>query len=441
MSEGTFSQKTFLSGRELAALFAQHPPLTNEPTPSHEQEKREPQLRFTLETGGDRVTAPYRLREQKPCQDRGFANQRTGLIAVCDGLGSGGASELVSEVVTDRLSALTAQEQQESFWQSFFSSDVNTQTFTPEEAVNAGRALLEELNRVAYTTKASPAVKERCTAVANKNHLEAFERAILKGNPHPPSLSQAQFEKRVQELIDCSDTTVSFAKLFQTPTGEAKILIGNVGDSRIYRRRKGTWSAISRDHGIAQTLIELGHAQDEMDDKKAITRQTADALLASEKDALERMPVTTGSTGAVERILCESRVSALKNLIGTFERHGNPPFLTLGDLNFQVFQTLGFDATTDTSHTYVLDVEEGDEYYAFTDGIFEVLIKPQLEQVRERVSSGALPDVCRAFHSTIVELIITDPANHKDDDMTSEALRVSIQKRTALPTPSAPPLE
>jgi serine/threonine protein phosphatase PrpC len=143
-------------------------------------------------------------------------------------------------------------------------------------------------------------------------------------------------------------STVSLLKVWKGSRGEKKVVIANVGDSRVYRLRVGKLEQLTEDQGAPNEIIND--------------------------------PDTTKN-------LSESSKQKVKDVFNNFNDEADLKLLTkeereIFDLMFKfraaVSQALG--EKSPKPNTYIYDSEPGDEYFAITDGVGDPLNNKRIEQ-------------------------------------------------------------
>ncbi len=380
----------------------QHPPLAAIPPERRmihfiKQEQRPRHERQEVDFVAAHVVVPARYRAESryrsECQDDGFHDERTGTIAACDGLGSGGASQLAAHVVTKALREYTLPGHPEI---PFFSSTFD-QTYSDEEARRAAHVLHQKLHAEVAQFRFRADVRKVC------------EASVGAREPHLDS-SSASFQRKVQESIENSGTTLALVRPFYDTTGQLKVVCLNVGDSRIYRRRQGQFEQVSRDHGYIQALAELGLVQNEHDDQTRFSFQQVTNVL----DRLESELSFLATTDPAYRIK-ESQAQALTILLREFS-HRQASELTLYDVGNVCLGWIGREASLDPADIWIEEAQSGDEYYVMTDQLYENMTTDMMEKARSRAGDiAAAARILCAVAGTI---------GIKDDDGTVSAFAV-----------------
>jgi serine/threonine protein phosphatase PrpC len=148
--------------------------------------------------------------------------------------------------------------------------------------------------------------------------------------------------------VEDMGSTVSLLKVWRGKNGEKKLVVANVGDSRIYRLREGRLEQLTEDDGIPNAILA----------DKEMTKN-----------------------------LSETSRQKLKDLFDTFETEDDLKKLSqeernVFDLMFKfrksVSQALG--AAEVVPRTYIYDIEPGDEYIGTSDGIHDPLSNKRIER-------------------------------------------------------------
>jgi serine/threonine protein phosphatase PrpC len=161
-------------------------------------------------------------------------------------------------------------------------------------------------------------------------------------------VSTATKEDGTHRGVEDMGSTVSLLKVWRGKNGEKKLVVANVGDSRIYRLREGRLEQLTEDDGIPNAILA----------DKEMTKN-----------------------------LSETSRQKLKDLFDTFETEDDLKKLSqeernVFDLMFKfrksVSQALG--AAEVVPRTYIYDIEPGDEYIGTSDGIHDPLSNKRIER-------------------------------------------------------------
>lgn len=206
---------------------------------------------------------------------------------------------------------------------------------------------------------------------------------------------------RVARYGGTSDTTLSFGKLWTTEEGKERVTIGNAGDSRIYRLRKGALEQLTEDDSMIQKIIDYEMPDADgfpiVDDKNittAVRLETLKEYGAQDRDFLRMLTYA-------------KRIAE--------EEDREVDRLTLEEMRHFVLETVHHARHLDIQ---THNVEAEDVFVAMSDGIHDNLTDREISEIIET----HLPDTERIGDALIEAAIAVskDETNprHKADDMT-----------------------
>ncbi len=148
--------------------------------------------------------------------------------------------------------------------------------------------------------------------------------------------------------VEDMGSTVSLFKVWCGKHGEKKLVVANVGDSRIYRLRRGKLDQLTEDDGAPNAILA----------DKEISKDLSDVSRQKIKDLFD----TFETEDDLKKLSQEER--DVFNLMFQFRK--------------TVSQALG--AAEVVPRTYIYDIEPGDEYFGTSDGIHDPLSHKRIER-------------------------------------------------------------
>jgi protein phosphatase len=190
-------------------------------------------------------------------------------------------------------------------------------------------------------------------------NIDGMEKAILAANEHLVTMSDADPEK-----YSDMGTTLSAIKLYEGPEGR-KAIIGNVGDSRIYRIRSGKMESITEDDSVVEFLVRSG-------------------VFKNDQDLDQELP---------------ERYRSHPSMVETFGKD----IKTLGDIRRGVTKKVGIRELIlndpdelkqgKQQNIFAIDTRPGDRFIISSDGIHDVLTDSEIETIGSKPKSVA--DIAR----------------------------------------------
>lgn len=302
-------------------------------------------------------------------EDSFYASPELGILLVSDGMGGVPAGDVASRIVAEQLTAQSIQEACSEATQpeDLRKAELIKQVFlSNREAVqnrNAVQEAMQEMllrmnKKVEAFTKTDPVVRERA--------LQEYETNFGHYNE-----SDARSSEVLKSIIESIGSTVSLVKLWRGPDGKDRITLGQVGDSRVYRLRKGKLEQLTKDDSHVQVLIEEGIK--DKDGVPILDDQDVDRLIP--KDEIFR--------------LADKRTE-LRPLMMKLLRTPDP-FLRLGDIRAMVTQAIGLGSfmkkqfgTELKPRVTTESVEDNDFFLLTTDGITDVLLDTEIQEILTR---------------------------------------------------------
>lgn len=267
------------------------------------------------------------------CEDDAYSDMHVGVACVCDGVGSGIAGDVAAKTVTN----IVRHPEQVS--------DTEIKPLFAEREVPSDQKTIELLIRK-FLEYADRSVRETFDTLPVQQMLkDRFVQDNIE-------LGSEEAQDRLIDYRHNHLTTCAFVKNWRSKDGNEFISIGNIGDSRLYRRRKGTLERLTSDDTMVEPFRKYGVIQDNGDLTQTITLQQI-------TDLLEREDIDE------ENFL---RALTLKQMLEAKEITET----TIGDITHLVLNSLGIERTT--QHPFYCEIrtepiEEGDELYLCSDGI------------------------------------------------------------------------
>jgi serine/threonine protein phosphatase PrpC len=195
------------------------------------------------------------------------------------------------------------------------------------------------------------------------------------------ALEDADARVRAESLGDGRGTTASVIKFWEGAKGERKAIIGNVGDSRVYRFREGVLEQMTLDDStLLPTSPEEAEATralftDELSGSDTMRRALEEFLA---RDMLTREEVFSGMPASPERAL--EVQAALSAVSADQDLSTLPPYLRLYfEFSHFVGQSLGDGMAKPRVQS--VDVQPGDLFFAVSDGISDNLSSDEIQKI------------------------------------------------------------
>ncbi len=302
-------------------------------------------------------------------EDSFFASPKKGLFSVNDGMGGVPAGDVASSITAEQL---TTQAIDESVAEATLPDELRKAELI-ENVFTAGREEIQNRNAVqeAMTEmilRMNRKVEEFCEKdpSVREKALEAYEESF---GPYDEADERAPGVLR--SILESIGSTVSLVKQWRGPDGKDRLTIGQVGDSRVYRLRNKKLKQLTTDDSHVQILIEEGIK--DKDGVPILDDQDVDRLVPKE---------SVFSLAETRKELRPLRTKYLRS---------SEPYIRLGDIRAMVTQGVGLGSfmkkqletklkprvTTDT-------MENNDIYLLATDGITDVLLDSEIEEVLTR---------------------------------------------------------
>lgn len=356
-------------------------------------------------------------------EDHFFHSTKRGIVFVGDGMGGVPAGEYAStlaaaQLMKDKLLAESSEESSETKERirSVFLAESDA-VLEQTEVEKAFSDLFVRMNReIEATASTSTLIRQKAIA---KFH-EEYSRAPNEGDVNDL--------RRLKKMLMTVGTTGSLIKTWKTSEGKGMVTVGNMGDSRVYRLRKGKLEKLSEDSSPLNLLIRL-----EVKDKNGQPLHDQDVDQEFSKATLLELADSHP----------ELQPLAMQHLRSPSE------FIRVGDIRNAVTQALGLAAlnqetikTAFKPFVSSFELEDDDVLVVVTDGISDNLDDTQIEYGLS-VSLQKDPSLARAAERIQKTATLTSLKGKeffpraKKDDATAVLMRYKKPKgviKTKIPT-------
>ncbi|MCC7523035.1 serine/threonine-protein phosphatase [Candidatus Uhrbacteria bacterium] len=206
---------------------------------------------------------------------------------------------------------------------------------------------------------------------------------------------------RVRSQGGGGDTTISLAKLWTDNRGRRQLSVANLGDSRIYRFRKGRLDRLTRDQSLLENLMQEGLSDTDgkpIVDDKDVTRRF-------DLETVEKRAQKSGNFKSLSNFM---KGEGMKNASIEEIRH----FVTGG---------LQHGEMPDTS-TY--DTEPGDMVIAVSDGISDNLTDDEIAETLAQAGDAESASKMLRIRASMRSKDGTHPRS-KPDDITAVVMKIN----------------
>lgn len=305
-------------------------------------------------------------------EDSFYASPKDGVFLAADGMGGVPAGDEASRITAEQPTTLSLREG-------------ITEAASPDElgkaeliknVFSAGREEIQNRNAVQEAIKEMILRMNRKVEEFAKKDPTVREKALdeYEKNFGPYDEKDERAPRVLQSILESIGSTVSLAKMWRGPDGKDRITLGQVGDSRVYRLRNGKLKQLTTDDSHVQILIEEGIK--DKDGVPILDDQDVDRLVPKE---------------SVFK-LAETR-RELRPLLAKYLR-SSEPYIRLGDIRAMVTQGVGLGSfmqkqlETELKPSVTTDtMEDGDLYLLATDGITDVLLESEIEEILTRYAA------------------------------------------------------
>jgi len=178
-------------------------------------------------------------------EDAYYYSAKRGIQFVADGMGGVPAGDYASAAAAEQLTRLQI-ESMAPITKKVYEANINT-PLTKDEVEAATGDILQRMN------DAVERLGQENETVQTKAR-ESFKEQL--GQDFDPS--KESHKKVMDILLKQIGCTASLSKVWRNAEGKEQMTIGQVGDSRIYRLRKGGLERLTREDSHVQVLIDEG---------------------------------------------------------------------------------------------------------------------------------------------------------------------------------------
>lgn len=278
-------------------------------------------------------------------EDAAFYSVKRGIQMVADGMGGVPAGDKASAKASEQLKR------------------ENLEKASPEirSVMLANREEIQDQNAVENAITETIKLMDRAIVHNNQGDkdiqakaMEYFEKEIGSYDTEDPR--HANIFKGLLKSIGC---TVSLSKIWRDKDGKDHLTVGNVGDSRTYRLRKGKLEKISQDSSYVQILVNEKLIPNDDDVNAKINKQDIMAL--------------------------ENKYPEIKALLSTLVRIDGPT-VTLGSIRNRVTMAAGVGEMMKEQYgvdfkpfVRTVDLESGDVILTLSDGVTDNLTDTEIQ--------------------------------------------------------------
>lgn len=307
-------------------------------------------------------------------EDQGFVNQEAGVTGCFDGCGgiAGGdlaaqtaASELLPSVLDKRVATAGADERAkaENIKQVFTSEQ--TAVLEQPEVESAMHDVLVRMNEsVINMADNNPEIQESARQRAAREVgklIATMDDQTLKNFMSRYGSTEKFIDFAKDKFVQSIGTTGSLLKKWRGPDGGDRVTVGQVGDSRIYRWRKGSLEKLTRDDSYIEALQAMG---------LSINEQDSDALIDMVK-----------VKNTIQSMEAKGEESEALDIVRIFVKaYGKKDQVRVGDIRSKMLRNIGGSKVSQSEFgleykpqikTY--DSESGDLYINLSDGVSDNL--------------------------------------------------------------------
>jgi serine/threonine protein phosphatase PrpC len=263
--------------------------------------------------------------------------------------------------------------------------------------------------------EAAKTIKEQITNLPGDI---SAEEAITK-------IKDALFEanQQIRRLVEIhpeykgTGCTASIAKVCESGR---KIVIGQIGDSRIYRLREGKLERISPEDSHLEVLKNYGFIRDDQDVTQFVSIEEVNSFCA------KKMGETVNLDEMNQLKLLQYVIEGEGQLKKARLAAENKPFdgkLTVADIRYVISKAI--DGSGIEPHVFSLDTKEGDQYIITSDGIHDNLFNQEISKIAQQYQ-GKPQEMSEALVKASHLRMSEDHLRSKNDDAT--AVVISINK-------------
>lgn len=227
--------------------------------------------------------------------------------------------------------------------------------------------------------------------------------------------------RKIVELHPEYKGTGCTASIVKVCENGKKVVIGQVGDSRVYRLREGKLERVSPEDSYVEVLKGYGFIENDQDVtqkiptkevKKFCAQRLKEAMSLEETQRLQLLDF------AIERL------SGQKKARLAAERKSFDGNLTISDIRATISNAIDGSGTI-KPHVFSLDTKEGDQYIITSDGIHDNLFDQEINNIAQQYQ-GKPQEMSEALVRASRLRMSEDHERSKNDDAT--AVVISINK-------------
>lgn len=205
---------------------------------------------------------------------------------------------------------------------------------------------------------------------------------------------------RVRQRAKDGDTTVTLAKAWMDEAGNRQLTVANVGDSRLYRLRKGRLDRLTNDQSLLEAVLNEG-----------ISDADGNPIL-DDSDVTRRISLAD--------IQKRSKTNKILGMLETVMKNAKKDAVTLEEIRHYVLNGMNNGTGADIqTHS----IESGDMYIAVSDGISDNLTDNEIANTVIRASDAEQAAKLLRIQAGLVSQDAKNPRS-KPDDTTAVAMLI-----------------
>ncbi len=281
-------------------------------------------------------------------EDAAFYSAKRGLQMVADGMGGVPAGDYASAKAAEQLTRPGLEKASPGAREVLMASREEVQD--QKNVENSVTEIIKQMNdEIVKFNQGDATVKAKATEYFGKEVGEKYDA----NNP--------QHKMVMDGLLKSIGCTVSMSKIWRGPDGKDKLTIGNVGDSRTYRLRKGGLEKLSKDSSHVQILMDEGILKSDEDVNTPIDKQAIMAL--------------------------ENKYPEIRSLIPSLVRTEGKT-VTLGSIRNRITMAAGVGEMMKKQYgvefnpnVQTFDLEDGDLVVTLSDGVIDNLTDNEIQAI------------------------------------------------------------